>query len=72
MVQHAVDREVEQHGGTNADQTGQQADNAGFRVEYVRHIAFGCAHGAQNTDFLGTFQHGNIGDNADHDRRDHQ
>lgn len=65
-----VDGDEQQCGDAHAEQAGTKPDDKGLCVKDLRHVAFGGADGAQDTDLLGPFQNGNIRDDSDHDGRD--
>ena len=72
MVNDHIAGNQNQQCNTNADQTGAKADNKCLRIEHLCDIVLGRTDGTQHTDLLGALHDGNIGDNADHNRRNHQ
>ena len=72
MLYDRVDRQNQHQRQSHAKQSRNQTLDQCFGVEYPRDIVLRRADGAQNADLLCALQHGNICDNADHDRRDDQ
>ena len=72
MLDDHVDRNIQQDSYADSDKTGGKADNQSLCIEYALDILFGCTDTAQDTDFLGSLQNGDIGNNTDHDRRNHE
>ena len=67
-----VDRDVQQQRQDDADRAGRKADDYGLGVKDVRYVAVRRADRAQDTDLLRAFEHADIRDDADHDRRNDQ
>ena len=70
MLDDGVDRNNQQQRQADADQAGDETFNERFGIEDARDVALARADGAENTDLLRTFEHGDVGDDADHDGRD--
>ena len=70
MVDDRIERQDEQQCDADADGACRKADGQRLGVEDAGDVAAGSADGAQNADLACPLQHGDIGDDADHDRRD--
>ena len=51
------------------DESGAQSYDDGFGVEHLRNIVLGRSDSPENTYFLSSLQHADIGDDAYHYRR---
>ena len=69
MVDDRIERQDEQQCDADADGACRKADGQRLGVEDAGDVAAGSADGAQNADLARPLQHGDIGDDADHDRR---
>ena len=71
-MEDGVSGKEQQQRHPDADHARQQSDDKGFCVENLRDIALGRADGTQNSDLLSPLHDADVGDNADHDGRNHQ
>ena len=61
-----VDGYTENYGYQNSDNTRGKSHDEGLGVEYSGDILLGCTDGSENTDLLGSFKNGDIGDYSYH------
>ena len=71
-TQNDVDDQDKDECNTNADHARGKADGDRFRIEDARYVALRGTDGTQNADLLGALQDRDIGDDADHDRGNHE
>ena len=69
MKQDSVDRYQQEQAHAYADDTGTGTNDDRLCVKYARDVLLRSAYGAKYTDLLGTFEHGDVGDNSYHDGR---
>ena len=69
MVHDEVDGNQQDQRTQDAHYAGSEALNERFGVEYARDVLLARADGAQDADLFRALEHGDVGDDADHDRR---
>ena len=65
-----IDRYIQQQRRADTDKAGNKADDEGLGIEHAGHIALRRAYRTEDAYLLCALKDTDIGDDADHDRRD--
>ena len=67
-----ISRDQKEQGDSDSHRSGAETDDKGLCVEYLRYIPLGSSDGTEDSDLLLPFQDAYVGDDSDHDGRNHQ